>query len=130
MVGTVHKTEVYIVDDDESVRSGFARLIRSAGLVAHPYASAETFLEGVTNLPRACILLDITMPGVSGLDVQALLKQQHIHLPVITVTARDDHDTRARARSLGAQMFLRKPVDDQALLDAISWVTGGNRESS
>lgn len=130
MARTAEPTEVYIVDDDDSVRSGFARLMRSAGLNPHPYASAEAFLQDVTNLPRACILLDITMPGISGVDVQARLKQQHIHLPVITITARDDDETRAWARSLGAQMFLRKPVDDQALLDAINWVTGRSSERS
>lgn len=121
-------TEVYIVDDDDSVRIGFARLMRSAGLNPHAYASAENFLDEVSNLACACILLDITMPRMTGLEVQARLRQRGIHLPVITITARDDDETRAWARSLGAHMFLRKPVDDQALLDAINWVTGGNRE--
>jgi len=121
-------TEVYIVDDDESVRTGFERLMRSAGLNPHAYACAETFLQEVADLPYACILLDITMPRMSGLEVQTRLNERDIHLPVITITARDDEETRAWARSLGARMFLRKPVDDQALLDAINWVTGGNRE--
>ena len=124
----VEMTEVYIVDDDDSVRTGFERLMRSAGLNPHAYASAERFLDEVSDLPHACILLDITMPRMSGLDVQARLNERDIHLPVITITARDDEETRAWARSLGARMFLRKPVDDQALLDAINWVTGGNRE--
>jgi FixJ family two-component response regulator len=121
-------TEVYIVDDDDSVRTSFVRLMRSAGLNPHAYASAELFLEEVRDLPHACILLDITMPRISGLEVQARLNARHIQLPVITITARDDDETRSWARSLGACMFLRKPVDDQALLDAISWATGGNRE--
>ncbi len=72
---------------------------------------------------RACILLDITMPRMTGMQVQACLNDAHISLPVITVSARDDDETRAWARELGARMFLRKPVDAQALLDAISWVT-------
>ena len=121
-------TEVYIVDDDDSVRTGFERLMRSAGLNPHAYSNAEDFLQEVSDLPHACILLDITMPRMSGLDVQTRLNERDIHLPVITITARDDEETRAWARSLGARMFLRKPVDDQALLDAINWVTGGNRE--
>lgn len=128
MVRPAEATEVYILDDDDSVRTGFARLMRSAGLNPHPYATAEDFLAGVSNLPHACILLDVTMPGLNGMDVQQRLIEQNIHLPVITISARDDDETRTWARSLGAQMFLRKPVDDQALLDAISWVTGGNRE--
>ncbi len=114
---------VYIVDDDESVRQGFARLIRSAGLDARVFASPESFLAEVVDSPRACILLDITMPHLSGTGVQQRLNERHISLPVITVSATDDEPTRERARRLGASLFLRKPVDDQALLDAISWVT-------
>jgi FixJ family two-component response regulator len=114
---------VYIVDDDEAVRTGFSRLIRSAGLEPRPYASAETFLADVVDDVRACILLDITMPGMAGPKVQQRLNQMLISLPVITVSAHDDEETRTCARALGARMFLRKPVDDQALLDAINWVT-------
>jgi FixJ family two-component response regulator len=115
---------VYIVDDDEAVRTGFTRLIRSAGLDPRPYATAESFFAEVVDGPRACVLLDITMPRMTGPQVQARLNERRISLPVITVSAKDDDDTRAWARGLGARMFLRKPVDDQALLDAISWVTG------
>jgi FixJ family two-component response regulator len=114
---------VYIVDDDEAVRRGFSRLIRSAGLEPRPYASAEAFLADVTDDVRACILLDITMPGMAGPRVQQSLNQMLISLPVITVSAHDDEEARTCARELGARMFLRKPVDDQALLDAINWVT-------
>jgi len=117
---------VYILDDDESVRCGFARLVRSAGMEARPYEAAEHFLAEVTNDKRACILLDITMPRMTGMQVQERLNAKGISLPVITISARDDEHTRATARGLGARMFLRKPVDDQALLDAISWVTNSN----
>jgi FixJ family two-component response regulator len=114
---------VYIVDDDDAVRSGLAKLLQSAGLDPRPYECAEDFLGAVRNLRGACILLDITMPRVTGLQLQTQLKERQIDLPVITVSARDDEDTRYWARQLGARMFLRKPVDAQALLDAISWVT-------
>jgi len=117
-------TVVYIVDDDEAVREGFARLLRSAGLEPRAYGSAETFLEEVVDAPGACVLLDITMPRLSGPDVQVQLILRNITLPVITVSARDDEQTRDWARDLGARMFLHKPVDDQALLDAIDWVVG------
>jgi FixJ family two-component response regulator len=66
--------------------------------------------------------LDIIMPGATGLQLQAELKKRKINLPIIAVSARDDADTSNRARQLGARLFLRKPVDDQALLDAIRWV--------
>lgn len=118
-------TIVYIVEDDSDVREAFKRLMRSAGLEARAYDSAEQFLQEVREQPRACILLDITMPRMSGPQVQACLNERHIHLPVIAVSARDDEETRAWTRSLGARMFLRKPVDDQALLDAINWVVDG-----
>jgi two-component system response regulator FixJ len=117
---------VYIVDDDEAVRCGFARLLRSAGLEPRPYESAERFLAEVVDARGACILLDVTMPNLTGMQVQERLNAKGISLPVITISARDDEHTRATARGLGACMFLRKPVDDQALLDAISWVTNSN----
>jgi len=117
---------VYILDDDESVRCGFARLVRSAGMEPRPYETAERFLAEVSDSKRGCILLDITMPSLTGTQVQERLNTLGITLPVITVSARDDEHTRATARDLGARMFLRKPVDDQALLDAISWVTNSS----
>lgn len=116
-------TIVYIVDDDGAVRSGLAKLLQSAGMEPRTFDSAVSFLANVTNQEHACILLDITMPRMTGLQVQSRLGQLGIDLPVITVSARDDEETRRNARRLGARMFLRKPVDDQALLDAIQWVT-------
>ena len=113
---------VYIVVEDDDVRNGLARLLRSAGLLPRPYASAESFLADVRNSDHACVLLDITMPRMTGPQVQACLNDRQITLPVITVSARDDDQTRTWTRDLGARMFLRKPVDDQALLDAINWV--------
>jgi FixJ family two-component response regulator len=120
---TPRATIVYIVDDDDAVRCGLAKLLQSAGLDPRPYGSAADFLAEVANQTGACILLDITMPRMTGLQVQSRLRERLIELPVITVSARDDDETRYWARSLGARMFLRKPVDAQALLDAISWVT-------
>jgi FixJ family two-component response regulator len=115
---------VYIIDDDASVRKGLARLMRSAGLEPRPYESPELFLAEVCQEKSACALLDITMPRLTGLQVQAALKAKGIDLPVLAVSARDDKDTRQLARALGARFFFRKPVDDQALLDAIAWVIG------
>lgn len=124
---TAGKTLVYVVDDDDAVRDGLARLLRAAGLEPRAYRSAELFLAEVCNGADACVLLDITMPRLTGPQVQARLNQDQITLPVITLSARDDDETRAWARELGARMFLRKPVDDQALLDAIRWVIGSPR---
>ena len=119
---------VYIVDDDDSVRKGLSRLMRAAGITARAFGSPQEFLDEVRAEPFACILLDITMPGVTGLEVQTRLREKGIDLPVIAVSARDDDETRAKARELGAKFFLCKPVDDRALLDAIAWVSGAKRD--
>ncbi len=115
---------VYIVDDDESVRTGLSRLMRSAGFEVRAFGSADRFLAEVREERSACILLDMTMPRVTGVEVQRRLKDRGIQLPVIAVSARDDEETRRMARDLGARFFFRKPVDDQALVDAIVWATG------
>src|SRR6185436_13003457 len=115
---------IFIVDDDDSVRKGLTRLMRAAGFEVKAFATAETFFEECGKAMRACVLLDITMPRMSGLQIQSRLKEKGIDLPVIAVSARDDDETRSTARKLGARFFLRKPVDDRALLDAIAWVTG------
>jgi len=120
---------IYIVDDDDSVRTGLSRLMRSAGFEARAFGSADRFLEEVGEEGTACILLDMTMPRVTGIEVQRRLKERGIHLPVIAVSARDDEDTRRAARDLGAQFFFRKPVDDQALVDAIVWATGSSEKT-
>lgn len=115
-------TIVHIVDDDESVRQGLSRLMRSAGLTNKTYQSAEMFLEQVAPEPQGCILLDITMPHVNGFEIAKRLKDRGIGYPIIVVSALDDEVTRHSAHELGVRFFLRKPVDDQALLDAIAWV--------
>jgi FixJ family two-component response regulator len=117
---------VYIVDDDEGVRTALARLLHSAGLESRPFNSPEAFLAEIKLESPACILLDITMPKISGLQVQERLIEKGIEFPVIAVSARDNDETRRSARFLGAKFFLRKPVDDQALLDTIAWVTASD----
>jgi FixJ family two-component response regulator len=121
---------VYIVDDDASVRKGLARLMRSAGYRVHVFETGDDFLAGVGLDSEGCVILDITMPRISGQQVQALMLQRNIQLPVIALSAKDDEDTRRNARALGARFFLRKPVDDQAILDTIQWVSDAGRRSS
>jgi FixJ family two-component response regulator len=87
------------------------------------FSSADAFLKSVNADSHGCVLLDVTMPRMSGLQVQMALKERGIKLPVIAISARESHQVRETARELGAQFFLHKPVDDQALLDAIAWVT-------
>jgi FixJ family two-component response regulator len=116
---------VHIVDDDEAVRKGLSRLMRSAGVESQAYGNPENFLAQVQNTEHACVVLDITMPRMNGLELLRQLGARGIRLPVIAVSARDDDETRQLARDLGVSLFLRKPVDDQALLDAIAWVVVG-----
>jgi FixJ family two-component response regulator len=119
---------IYIVDDDDSVRCGLARLMRASGYQTKAYSSPEQFLEEVSSESVGCILLDITMHGMTGPQVQTRLREKGIHLPVIAVSAHENDEIRKTARELGAQFYLRKPVDDQALLDAISWVVGSTHK--
>jgi len=119
---------VYVIDDDESVRKALKRLLRSADVGVETFSSAEEFLSNPRQAEDACILIDIRMPGLTGFDLQKRLLSQGIRMPVIVISASDDVQTRERARELGAVNFFRKPVDDQALLDAIWWATAGNRK--
>jgi FixJ family two-component response regulator len=120
-------TVVYVIDDDESVRRALARLLRSADLDAETFSSADEFLSSPKQNKNACILMDIRMPGSTGFDLQQKLAASDIRMPVIVISASDDAQIRERARELGAVSFFRKPVDDQALLDAIWWAISGAR---
>jgi FixJ family two-component response regulator len=115
---------IYIIDDDASVRAALARLVQSAGFDPKTFNGASHFLETAAKDHPVCILLDIDMPLASELELQVRLETNGTELPVITLSARDEDKTRSLARSLGAQFLLRKPVDGQALLDAIAWVSG------
>ncbi len=93
-------------------------------LQVRAFASAQQFLDEVDDSVSGCILLDVTMPGITGPEVLVRLKEKCSSLPVIIVSARDNESVHKVVYALGARMFLhRKPVDDQALLDAIHWVT-------
>jgi len=117
---------VYIIDDDESVRRGLKRLLRSADLDVETFSSGEEFLTNPVQGQNACILIDVRMPGLTGFDLQQRLLSQGMEMPVIVISASDDAQTREYARELGAVVFFRKPVDDQALLDAIWWAIAGS----
>jgi FixJ family two-component response regulator len=113
---------IYVIDDDPSVRRSVARLLRSAGLAPRLFEDAEQFLAVADQLSRGCVVLDLTMPKTSGLELQQRLHDEGIDLPIIVVSARDDGECRREASELGASFFFRKPVDGQALLDAIAWL--------
>jgi DNA-binding NtrC family response regulator len=110
---------VYVVDDDASVREGVARLIRSAGLTPKTFASGEEILTAPRPRPPGCLLLDVNLPGVSGLDVQRELAKADVQVPIIFLTGHGDIPMTVRAVKAGAANFLTKPVDDEELLNAV-----------
>ncbi len=119
--------QVYIVDDEPSVCTAYARLVRSAKMQPRTFASVEDLMRSEFSDANACVICDIQMPGASGLDLPGLLVRAGHHVPVIFVTAHDTPETRDRAQSVGAAAYFRKPVDDQALLDAIAWAISGQK---
>jgi len=116
---------IYVIDDDESVRKAFKRLFRSVNFDVETFSSAEEFLQSQKPNKNSCIIIDIKMPGLTGFNLQRKLAAQGIQIPVIVISASDDAQVREQARELGAVAFFRKPIDDQALLDAISWAISG-----
>ena len=110
---------VFVVDDDPSVRRSIKRLIASVGLQVELFGSAQEFLLGKRPDAPSCLVLDIRLPGISGLDFQHELAEANIHIPIIFITAHGDIPMTVRAMKAGAVEFLTKPFRDQDLLDAI-----------
>ena len=123
-------TMVYVVDDDASAREGVAGLLRSAGLSAKTFASGEEFLAAPPPKRPSCVVLDVNLPGVSGLEVQQELSKAAVHLPIIFLTGHGDIPTTVRAVKAGAANFLTKPFDDEELLNAIQQSTLSYEEAS
>jgi FixJ family two-component response regulator len=111
---------VSIVDDDESVRESLPDLLREFGFAAAPFSSAEEFLESDSFGRTSCLLLDITMPGMSGPALQQELKRRSHNIPIVFITARGDQTTRSRLLEQGAVACLSKPFSDTALRHALN----------
>jgi FixJ family two-component response regulator len=110
---------IAIVDDDESVQSALQDLMEADGLSARCFGSAEEFLKSGLQRRAACLVVDIRMPGMSGLELQAKLKADRINTPIIFITAHGDSRVRMQAMRDGAAEFLVKPFDDQVLLNRV-----------
>ncbi len=110
---------VAIVDDDDSVRSALEGLLKAVGLPAQAFASAEEFLKSGRQHRTACLIADIRMPGMSGLELQAQLNAERCRIPIIFITAHGDAKMRMQALRAGAVEFLAKPFDDEALLESV-----------
>jgi FixJ family two-component response regulator len=110
---------VYVVDDDASICRALARLLRSAGFAVQTFPSAKAFLDWSAPDRPACLVLDIRMPGPSGLDLQSALREADRLLPIVFITGHGDVATSVRAMKAGAVDFLQKPFDDQELLACV-----------
>ena len=112
---------IYIVDDDPSVREALRMLLASANMEAKIFRQAEDFLKCKHREEGTCLITDLKMPGLSGIDLQRRLNANGSRIPVIFLTAFDTYENRQQAKEAGAVAYFRKPVDDQALLDTIRW---------
>ncbi len=121
---------VCVVDDDASVRKALSRLIRSAGFNVEAFSSAKDFLGRKTSDGYGCLVLDIQMPGMNGLDLKALLDRVEDSLPIIFITGHGDIPMGVRAMKTGAVDFLVKPFDDRELLDAIAVALSRDKAAS
>jgi len=110
---------VAIVDDDDLMRSALQGLLKSAGLPAQTFASSEEFLQSGRQRETACLIADIRMPGMSGLELQAKLNADHCRIPTIFITAHGDAKMRMQALRAGAVEFMAKPFDDEVLLESV-----------
>jgi FixJ family two-component response regulator len=113
------KPLIAIVDDDRSVRESLQFLLRSAGYIAESFASAREFLDAVRHNKTACVILDVRLPGMDGLELQRCLNAGQQKIPIIFITAQATESEEQRARKAGAVDFLRKPMNDKKLFGAI-----------
>jgi FixJ family two-component response regulator len=125
------KPLVCLVDDDSLTRDSMSRLLRSFGLRAEAFASSEDFLDSGCLEGAACLILDVRLPGISGIELQHLLSVNHCKVPVIFITAYEDQRMRAQALSDGVEAFLLKPLNEGELLAVINdaLAPGGFRAS-
>jgi FixJ family two-component response regulator len=110
---------VAIVDDDGSMRSALQGLMKAVGLSSRAFESAEDFLRSGHQREAACLIADIRMPGMSGLELQARLNAEHCRIPTIFITAHGDEEMRLQALRAGAVEFLPKPFDDEVLVESV-----------
>lgn len=114
-----HEATVFVVDDDEAVRESLSALLDASGLRVKAFESAAAFLAGDLPQQKACLITDIRMPDMDGLELQIELKRRGSRLPVIVITGHGDVPLAVRAMKAGAIEFLEKPYDDQTLLDSL-----------
>ena len=126
---TLSDTSVFVVDDDALIRDSLAQLLKSVGLKAETFSSARAFLDTELADKSCCLVLDIRMPGLSGLELQGKLEKSGRSIPIIFITGHGTVPMSVKAMKAGAVDFLQKPFDDQELLDAIYHAIEQNRQA-
>jgi two-component system response regulator TtrR len=124
------KILIYVVDDDASVRKALTMLFVSADMEVRTFKAAEDLLKCQVRKRNACLISDIKLKGLSGLELQQQLTERGTKMPVIFLTAFDSNEIRQQAKQAGAAGYFRKPVDDQALLDTIHWAISSNSSTN
>jgi FixJ family two-component response regulator len=117
---------IAVIDDDASVRRALQRLLQSAGFTVETFATASEFLDAPYWAQTACLVLDIHLPGMSGFELAEYLAVSGVPIPIVFITALDDVSTRERVSRAGASGYLRKPFDQDTLIEAISGAIGQN----
>jgi FixJ family two-component response regulator len=121
---------ISIVDDDESIREATKGLVRSLGYQAATFASAEEFLQSDNVDNTSCLITDVQMPGLSGIDLQSWLIDRGVQMPTIFITAFPEEKTRLRALTAGAVGYLGKPVSEESLLKCLDTALGNSDEKT
>jgi FixJ family two-component response regulator len=125
VTGATERPLLSVVDDDEMLRESLPELLREFGFAARAFSSGQEFLASDYVDHTRCLILDVAMPGMSGLDLQAELQRRGQAIPIIFITAQKDEDIRKQAFRQGAVEFLEKPFSDSALLDAVNAALAG-----
>lgn len=127
--GTPERPLVSVVDDDESVRESLPDLLREFGFAATAFSSANEFLSSGTVDQTKCLILDVAMPGMTGLELQLELKRRGQSIPIVFITGQRDEELRNQALKEGAINFLHKPFSDTALLEALNMILRANERT-
>ena len=115
------KIQVYVIDDEESLQRALLRLLGAANIKASAYGCVDEFLATSVECDSACVVADVLIKGTNSLDLPRRLKERGLDIPVIFMTAYDTSEAREEVKNIGAAGYFRKPIDDQALIDAIQW---------